>query len=46
MIEETPISQQPANEENDIDFLTLPLISKPYQSTPPNPIDSNKTSPQ
>ena len=40
-IEETPISQQPANEENDIDFLTSPFISKPYQSTTPNPIDTS-----
>ena len=40
IIEETPISQQPINEENDIDFLTPPVISKPFRSTTPKPIDT------
>ena len=40
IIEETPISQQPTNEENDIDSLTPPVVSKPFRSTTPKPIDT------
>ena len=40
IIEETLISQQPTNEENEIDFLSPTIISKPYQSSTPDPIDT------
>ena len=40
IIEETPISQQPTKEENEIDFLSPMIISKPYQSSTPDPIDT------
>ena len=40
VIKETPISQQPAIKENEIDFLTPPIISRPYQSSPPDLIDT------
>ena len=40
IIEETPISQQPTNEEDDIDSLTPPVVSKPFRSTTPKPIDT------
>ena len=41
VIKETLISQQPANKENEIDFLTPPIISKPYQSSTPDLIDTS-----
>ena len=40
IIEETLISQQPTNEENEIDFLSPTIISKPCQSSTPDPIDT------
>ena len=40
IIEETPVSQQPTNEENEIGFLSPPIISKPYQLSTPDPIDT------
>ena len=40
IIKETPISQQPINKENDIDFLTPPVVSKPFRSTTLKPIDT------
>ena len=40
IIKETPISQQPINQENDIDFLTPPVVCKPFGSTTPKPIDT------
>ena len=41
IIQETPISQQPQHEEEEIQFLSLAVITKPNQPTP-DPIDSSK----
>ena len=41
VIRETLISQQPAIKENEIDFLTPPIISRPYQSSTPDLIDTS-----
>ena len=41
IIKETLISQKPAIQNNEIDFLTPPFISKPYKSTTPEPIDTS-----
>ena len=41
IIKETLISQKPAIQNNEIDFLTPPFILKPYKSTTPEPIHTS-----
>lgn len=41
IIKETLISQQPQNEDNEVDFLSPPAIPKPHKTITPDPIDSS-----
>ena len=42
IIKETPISQQPQNEDNELDFLSPPVISKTFTSITPDTINTSR----
>ena len=41
--QETPISQQPPNQENELEFLSPPVVSKLSTSTTPDTINTSTT---
>ena len=43
IIQETPISQQPPNQENELEFLSPPVVSKLSTSTTPDTINTSTT---